>query len=226
MWENKLSKVWRYGIKDYPKRLKRFAYHLISLLTLRSQIPESKWYDWPVDLIFYTTDLIFIPEIQMTVIVFIKPNIRSLYNSERELINGFYTTSINLNHVLLNSSASLLVKKFAYAYVTHNIVHYEDKVKDEIMIHEMMHVLQFQKFGSVYIYRALKAQKSKYGYDYGGIARLERGIIKGKSIFQYNFEQQAMIMEDYFLATKLFGKNNHREKELKVYQYYHESLFS
>jgi len=227
MQDNKVSKIWNFGIRDYPERLRRSAIHFFSLLTLRSQIPESKWYDWPIDFIFYASDLFFVPEIQMTIIVIFKPKSRALSESEQKLIKDFYRNAIDLNHVLVNSEASFLVRQFAYAYVTHQIVHYENKINDAVMIHEMMHVLQFQKFGSVYIYRALKAQKSKYGYDYGGIPRLKRGILKDKSIFQYNFEQQAMIMEDYFLSAKHASKNNEREEEdLKVYQHYHKSLFS
>lgn len=226
MSKSKFVNIWRYGILDYPKRIRRFSFHIFSLLSLRSQIPDSKWYDWPVDLIFYSTDLLFVPEIQMSFILLLKANMRPLNETEYHLINDFYGKAINLDYVLINSTASKVVRKFAYAYVTHNIVHFDDKIKDAILIHEMMHVYQFQKYGSVYIYRALKAQKSKYGYDYGGIMRLKKGVLKGKTIFQYNFEQQAMIMEDYFISTKHVYSNLKRDEELEVYRYFHKNLFT
>jgi hypothetical protein len=59
-----------------------------------------------------------------------------------------------------------------------------------------MHILQYQRMGSIYIYESLKAQRSKEGYDYGGPDGLYANMLMHKKLVHYNFEQQAEIIED------------------------------
>jgi hypothetical protein len=59
-----------------------------------------------------------------------------------------------------------------------------------------VHVWQYEQFGSYYIYKALSAQNSEEGYNYGGIKELDRCIARKGSLLDYNFEQQASIIED------------------------------
>lgn len=49
----------------------------------------------------------------------------------------------------------------------------------------------------MYIFRALSAQRSKEGYDYGGVEALYIAMIERKQFEDFNFEQQGSIVEDY-----------------------------
>jgi hypothetical protein len=67
----------------------------------------------------------------------------------------------------------------------------------DIIVHELVHVLQFEKVGSVYIVQALKAQR-KEGYSYGGWQQLAADWNGGKHFRDFNREQQGQIAQDYY----------------------------
>jgi hypothetical protein len=66
-----------------------------------------------------------------------------------------------------------------------------------IVVHELTHVYQFELIGSIYIWQALRAQRSG-GYQYGGWPQLEKDRSKGKHFSDYNREQQGQITQDYY----------------------------
>jgi len=61
----------------------------------------------------------------------------------------------------------------------------------------MVHVYQFETVGSVYIWQALRAQKTN-GYSYGGPDQLAKDRKNGKRFSDYNREQQGQIAQDYY----------------------------
>ena len=67
-----------------------------------------------------------------------------------------------------------------------------------ILIHELVHVCQFEVAGSIYIPQGLRAQRSKEGYNYGDPDKLVRDREGGKRYRDYNREQQGKIAEDYY----------------------------
>ena len=67
----------------------------------------------------------------------------------------------------------------------------------DIIIHELVHVCQFELIGSVYIWQALKAQREE-GYAYGGWQQLAIDREHGGHFFDYNREQQGQIAQDYY----------------------------
>ena len=69
--------------------------------------------------------------------------------------------------------------------------------KLEIVVHELVHVYQFERVGSEYIWQALRAQRAK-GYKYGGWAALVEDRCNGKRLCDYNREQQGQIAQDYY----------------------------
>jgi len=73
------------------------------------------------------------------------------------------------------------------------------------LIHELTHVMQFQTMGWKYLTNALGAQK-KLGakvYDFGGEKGLKKSRKQGTVFEEYNVEQQAHIIEEYY---RLFRK--------------------
>jgi len=66
-----------------------------------------------------------------------------------------------------------------------------------LIVHELVHVLQHERLGSVYIGQCLRAQRTE-GYDYGGVEGLRTARDQGKRLRDFNREQQAQIAEDYY----------------------------
>jgi hypothetical protein len=67
----------------------------------------------------------------------------------------------------------------------------------DIVVHELVHVLQFDKVGSLYIVQSLKAQ-FKEGYSYGGWQQLSEDWNNGRHFRDFNREQQGQIAQDYY----------------------------
>ncbi len=67
----------------------------------------------------------------------------------------------------------------------------------DIVVHELIHVYQFEFVGSIYIWQALRAQRET-GYWYGGWQQLEEDWSSGKHFRDYNREQQGQIAQDYY----------------------------
>ena len=73
---------------------------------------------------------------------------------------------------------------------------YHSRENIAIVVHELVHVVQFERIGSVYIPQALRAQRGG-GYGYGGAEGLREARSRGESLDHYNREQQGQIVQDY-----------------------------
>lgn len=62
------------------------------------------------------------------------------------------------------------------------------------LVHEVVHIWQYTRHGAAYIPRALYAQTTPEGYNYGGLAPLQAM----SELEDFNYEQQADIIEDAF----------------------------
>ena len=77
-----------------------------------------------------------------------------------------------------------------------------EKPRLDLIVHELTHVYQFERVGSIYICQALRAQREKnrkkyFGYNFGGYEGLKEYREKGWHLSQYNREQQGKIAQDY-----------------------------
>ena len=74
-----------------------------------------------------------------------------------------------------------------------------------ILVHELMHVYQYEQVGSRYlgeaIYMLIKTKRDCYGYE--GEDGLQRDRAAGKRYRDYNREQQAQIVQDYFTRREI-----------------------
>lgn len=68
-----------------------------------------------------------------------------------------------------------------------------------LMVHELTHVYQYERVGSLYIGQGLWAQFrfGRQAYDYGGAEGLLVERAAGKRLSDYNREQQSQIAQDY-----------------------------
>lgn len=67
----------------------------------------------------------------------------------------------------------------------------------DTVVHELTHVYQYERAGSVYIGQAIHAQNT-VGYGYGGAAGLRSARTAGSHYRDFNREQQAQISQDYY----------------------------
>lgn len=67
----------------------------------------------------------------------------------------------------------------------------------DIIVHELIHVFQYEHIGSVYIWQAIRAQMTN-GYSYGGWQQLQHYRENGKHFRDFNREQQGQIAQDYY----------------------------
>lgn len=179
---------------------------------------------WFSDLISYILDCLGLGEMITALLFILFPKSRGLTASEIKMLTPLFGNSIRYSDVLIIPDSNEWTKKFAHAFVLFNTIHYHGELKNHILVHEMVHVYQYQHFGSMYIARALIAQHFGEGYEYGSSTGLFRAMIYGKKFKDFNFEQQGQIMEDYYLN---YSGNNERTLSLDVavYRYYLDDMF-
>jgi hypothetical protein len=74
---------------------------------------------------------------------------------------------------------------------------YSRRANLPILVHELVHIYQHTRCGCTYIWEALRAQATE-GYAYGDAEGLHLAFAAGKHFRDFNREQQAQIVEDYF----------------------------
>ncbi|MBU2009240.1 MAG: hypothetical protein KJ624_05305 [Chloroflexi bacterium] len=76
----------------------------------------------------------------------------------------------------------------------------------DIVVHEITHVYQFEVAGSIYIWEAIRAQRTN-GYVYGGWQQLQVDRGNGRHFRDYNREQQGQIAQDYYAEVVKKGRS-------------------
>lgn len=206
----------------YLHRLSRLVTHLGHPLVLsagRFTLPYENILIWFGDLIFSFLDVLLVPEFYMMILVIIRRKFCRLSDRQVDLARPYFGASVDYAKVRLYSDLSNYMRKRAYAYVSLNVINYKDQLRDDVLIHELVHIWQYQRFGSPYIFRALLAQLSKEGYDYGGVQNLYSGMMSGKRFVDFNFEQQGDIIQHAFVKDHAHDGFS-TPFESAVYQYY------
>jgi len=198
-------------VKSWHKRMYRLLSHILSPLRFlyywlkSSQRPNDlhlmRPIFWPLGLILLLLDVLGIPEIYESFMDLIKWRSRPLSDVERSQCQQIFGDQIAWSRVRIDSKAIAGPKQWRIAYVSFYTINSWGELELPILIHEMVHIWQFEKFGSLYIPLALQAQLSKAGYDYGG----EKALMKKQEqtfYYAFNFEQQAEIVEDFYRSKK------------------------
>lgn len=79
-----------------------------------------------------------------------------------------------------------------------------------IVVHELTHVYQYERVGSLYLGQAIHAQAT-IGYGYGGAAGLQAARAAGRHYRDFNREQQAQIAQDYYELRQSGGDTTEYE---------------
>jgi hypothetical protein len=194
-------------------RFGRFGRHFLKIN--RFSLPQWLW-----ETVVLVLEIIFLGEIYTFLNKIIKPNMRQLTERERVLAQSVFGESLNYNAIWIDDRAQIGCRKGGFAYVSFRIINVWGAMKDAHLIHELTHVWQYERLGARYMPRALQAQNSRMGYNYGGLQRLKDNAAKGLRAF--NMEQQADIVTDYFLVKN--GKraqwSEATKADLGVYEIY------
>lgn len=140
---------------------------------------------------------------------------RRLTKYEKFEVEKVFAKALNLNQIKIyeNSRLARLGAKsagkrhigfvlFRTVNFTRPLDHSKDTNDIAWLIHELVHVLQFEHIGVQYIFEALRAQKNG-GYSYGGVSQLKRST----KLSEFNLEQQADIARDYYNALIVESEN-------------------
>lgn len=225
-------------LKSFPARLQRLFTHFwkglvfFKLRRTRAKKPftgnelVNRIGVWWIELLLYILDIAGIPELYETLMDFVKFNTRSLYKWEIALARSVFGNAIDYRRVRIDEYSLAGPRQKKFCYVSFYIINSWGAMQNSIFIHEMTHVWQFEKMGSVYIPHALWAQGSKMGYDYGGALALKTAYEKGKSFLSFNLEQQGDIIADYYRIRDGYKPHwgNGSRHDLPVYESYVDQL--
>ncbi|TAK41586.1 MAG: hypothetical protein EPO28_08415 [Saprospiraceae bacterium] len=197
----------RFFLKNYPVRLHRIGLHFkkgLTYLRQHSAANKSLWAlamaiaMWWVHMLFLTMDILVFPEVYETLTLLVKYKTRRLTEVETKLARTVLGNAIDYEAVLVDEHAFLGCKQGHFLYVSFHTINGWGGIDSELLMHELVHVWQYEQLGSRYIPLALQAQFSPQGYDYGGLNALLDYLKKGNSLKDFNLEQQAEIVTDFF----------------------------
>lgn len=192
MWK---IKVFVLRFLEYILRLPYRFFKCITWLLCIDR-PHGKWVlpRWIAGLVLKGIDLTPVPLLIETFLDIIKWKTRPLSNAEMHVVKNVFGNAIWYSLVGLDPNSWPVKKGRAMAYVSLHTINFVDSIPDHTLVHEMTHIWQYKKHGSLYIMEALYAQRWGGGYNYGGLPALSQYQEKG--MIAFNFEQQAEIVED------------------------------
>lgn len=143
-----------------------------------------------------------IGEAYETIMDFIKFNTRTLNDEERTAAERLFGSSINLSLVRVDEAAFIGPLFSDRAYTSFHTINSWGRETVDVMMHELTHVWQYQTSGAIYMPQAIHAQVWGDGYNYGGKTGLQKAKTSGKGFLSFNREQQAQIVQDFFLLKQ------------------------
>lgn len=179
----------RFAFTQLPKRLYRLFFYYSSPFYKR-QSGHSLARSFPLLL----ADAIFFFDFYEIISGIFKQNTRPLTPAEIEKGKVVFGNKLNYAIIRIDEKARVMTQGGYVIYVGFNTINSWGTLREDIFIHELMHVWQYQKFGAGYIANALKAQVSEAGYNYA----YTEGWHEKSSILDFNVEQQADLIQDYY----------------------------
>lgn len=122
------------------------------------------------------------------------PNTRPLTEEEYRLLEPIFGQSVPYDLIRIDERAYVGPSWANFYYVSFHTINGWRPMSSPTLVHEVVHIWQYTHRGAAYIPRALYAQTTELGYNYGGLAPLRAG----KELEDFNYEQQADIIEDAF----------------------------
>lgn len=147
-----------------------------------------------LEILFAVLDLVGFFDLYEAATNALTPGIRPLNNAERHLLRPIFGDSVPWDLIRLDERAWIGPRWGNFCYVSFHTINSWGPMADHVLVHEVVHVWQYTRRGAAYIPRALAAQNSAMGYDYGGLEPLRNN----NRLEDFNYEQQADIIEDAY----------------------------
>lgn len=147
-----------------------------------------------LELAFALADLLGLFDLYEALSNALTPGIRDLTAEELHLLRPIFGDSVPYNLIRIDERAWAGPRWGNFCYVSFHTINGWGPMAPHVLVHEVVHVWQYTRVGAAYVPRALAAQRSVMGYDYGGLEPLRRGT----RLEDFNYEQQADIIEDAF----------------------------
>jgi len=122
------------------------------------------------------------------------PNTRPLTEEEYRLLEPIFGKSVPYDLIRVDERAYVGPSWANFYYVSFHTINCWRPMSAPTLVHEVVHIWQYTHRGAAYIPRALYAQTTKMGYNYGGLEPLRNK----QELEDFNYEQQADIIEDAF----------------------------
>ena len=177
------------------RALRYFLEGTKDLLSLNVQVRLIPW--WWFGGLLLILDLLGIVELYEGLSALSKREIRPLRKEEIAQAQSIFADTINYRRVRIDGRAWLGPKQYQFCYVSFYTINSWGTMRNDTLIHELVHVWQYERFGALYIAKALLAQRAE-GYDYGGWTELAQVSRAGGKLSAFNFEQQADIVMAYY----------------------------
>ena len=164
------------------------------LVPLNSFGADTTW----LDRLFQVLDLLFVFDAYEAISNRLTPQLRRLTPREYDELHCIFGDSVPYGRIRIDERAYLGPRSHRFCYVSFHTINSWGPIPPAILVHETMHVWQYVHEGACYIPRALAAQRTVAGYDYGGRA----GLMATRHLSDLNYEQQASVIEDAYRLSR------------------------
>ncbi len=205
-----LSFIWQRVLDVFrflPKRLRRLFYHFWLFRyssRLSNQVSKKLhiFIIWFLELVILVLEFFGIGEIYDIMTTIFKRSTRPLSEKELQTVTQFYGDATIFRKVRIDDKAKIGMGKMATAYVSCYTINTGAPIADEVLIHELVHIIQYKKYGMRYMTRALYGQNWGGGYNYGGAQGIEKWQKADKELYFFNPEQEAEFITDLYLLSQ------------------------
>lgn len=147
-----------------------------------------------MDILFALVDLLGLFDLYEAFTNTLFPGVRPLTQKEIVMLRPIFGSSVPYNLIRVDERAYIGPSWARFCYVSFHTINSWGPMSAPTLIHEVVHVWQYTYRGAAYIPRALYAQTTTMGYNYGGLVPLREAT----QLESFNYEQQADIIEDAF----------------------------
>ena len=153
----------------------------------RSVVATRTW-----DRVFQLLELLFLFDLYEAISNMLSPSVRTLRPAELAVLYPVFGDSLPYHRIRIDERAHFGPRRYGIVYVSFHTINSWGPLTPALLVHECVHIWQYIHRGALYIPRALAAQRTRAGYDYGG----PQGLRHARTLDDFNYEQMATIIED------------------------------
>ncbi len=147
-----------------------------------------------LEVAFAKADLLGAFDLYEAVTNTLSPQTRPLAPEEYNLLYPIFGDTVPYHLIRIDERAYVGPSWANFCYVSFHTINSWGPMQPPTLVHEVVHIWQYCRHGAAYIPRALYAQTTPEGYNYGGLEPLRTR----SELEDFNYEQQADIIEDAF----------------------------